>query len=743
MKHEGWILDLYPRPGHMVVWLKKKDGSAIRLADPWKPRISIGGEYRDLLDLADHPGIEKAHFVQKYEKAGDIAKSKVLEVEVENDAAATYLASKIQQADHESKYRFYNVDIPSAQIYLYEKNLFPLAYVEADSDGGNIRWTLKDSRETIDYQLPPFRTIRLEAKTQSTRRIRSFNDKLASIQITAENGETLTIDSDGEVEKILGLVETIRDQDPDIVLTDDGDSFLFPYLARLARQNGILDSLILGRDTSQLRISDIQGHSYFSYGKILYRDTAARLLGRLHVDQQNAFISADCGLEGLFEVSRTCIIPIQRASRATIGTNMTSLQFYEAVRRDILIPWNKNEPEEWKNGTELIIDDRGGFVYEPEPGIHDQVGELDFTSLYPTIMLQNNLSGETVQCPCCPNSTHIVPEQGYHICQRQTGIVPGSLEILLRKRTSYKKHKKETRDETMRERYNKRQAALKWILVCSFGYLGYKNARFGKIDAHIATCAYARTVLRKTAKIAEEHGFRLVHGIVDSLWLKKPDAATIDYENLSETISRELQLPISFEGQYRWIVFLNSKTNTRIPVLNRYYGILQDGTLKVRGIDLRRHDTPEIVRKCQEQMLALFSKATNSEEFRSLIPTSLKILARYAAMLRKGQIPLEDLVVEKNLSKDPDEYTNQVPQAIAAKHLLAHGGTIHPGQTMSYILAQDKLQTSESCALPPELVDETAQYDSEKYLRLLCSSVANLLLPFQYDQNRLTQMLHA
>ncbi|HDN74338.1 MAG TPA: hypothetical protein ENG16_04885 [Archaeoglobus sp.] len=54
-----------------------------------------------------------------------------------------------------------------------------------------------------------------------------------------------------------------------------------------------------------------------------------------------------------------------------------------------------------------------------------------------------------------------------------------------------------------------------------FGYLGYRNARFGKVDAHIAVCAFARDTLLKAAHIAEENGFETIHGIVDSLWLRK------------------------------------------------------------------------------------------------------------------------------------------------------------------------------------------------------------------------------
>src|SRR5947208_3645239 len=713
----------------MIVWLKKKDGSSVRLTDPWKPKIHIGGSYRDLLDLACRPGLENAIFVEMYEKAGDRERSRVLEVEVEGDREAVGLARKLEQVGRYSKFRFYDIDIPSPQMYLYHKGLFPLAFVEAEETSRGVNWTLKDSRESIDYQLPPLREIELKIKTEKIRKVWSFEDKLSSVHLTRDKNETLAIDSGDEVDKILGLVQAFRAEDPDVIVTHGGDSFIFPYLARRAQELGILDQLILGRDISPLRVYEVQGHSYFSYGKILYRETAARLLGRLHVDQRNAYVSADCGLEGLFEVSRTCIMPIQRASRATIGTNMTSLQLYHAVKRDVLIPWNKNQPEELKNSGELVVADRGGFIYEPDIGIHDHVGELDFASLYPTLMTKMNLSGETVNCTCCPDSANRVPELEFNICERSAGIVPLSLKILLDKRARYKAAKKAAVDEELKTRYDQRQSALKWILVCSFGYLGFKNARFGKIDAHIATCAFSRKVLREATALAEARGFTLVHGIVDSFWLRKKEATRGEYEDLCKEIRDKLRLPVSFEGVYRWIVFLSSKTDSKVGVLNRYYGIFEDGKLKVRGIDLRRHDTPDIVRQCQSDMLEIFIKARNSNEFRLLIPSALKVLEKFVCLLRDGSVPLENLVIVRNLSKNPDEYTHQVPQAIAARHLVAQGGSVHAGQQVSYILTRDQTRT----AVPPEIVDEDTVYDSERYVDLLCSSAANLLLPLGYD----------
>jgi DNA polymerase elongation subunit (family B) len=277
----------------------------------------------------------------------------------------------------------------------------------------------------------------------------------------------------------------------------------------------------------------------------------------------------------------------------------------------------------------------------------------------------------------------------------------------------------------------------------AIGYLGFKNARFGRIDAHIATCAFSRQILRKAVAIAESRGYKLVHGIVDSMWLKKPGATPAEYEVLCREIEAKLHFPIAFEGLYNWIVFLNSHTNQRIPVLNRYYGAFQDGRLKLRGIDLRRHDTPGIVRRCQSDMLALFAHAENSEGFMALIPEAIGIIKSYVNMIRDGAVPIDELMIEKRLSKNLNEYRNMVPQAIAAQHLNHEGREVHAGQALNYIVTSNKSRITQNRALPAELVGENYPLDSEWYIDLLLASAANMLLPFECTPDALKEYIES
>ena len=94
-----------------------------------------------------------------------------------------------------------------------------------------------------------------------------------------------------------------------------------------------------------------------------------------------------------------------------------------------------------------------------------------------------------------------------------------------------------------------------------FGYLGFNNAKFGRIDAHIAVCAWDRKTLVDSARVAERRGYEVIHGIVDSLWLKREGAEEADYLELKKEIEEETGFPLSFEGIYKWVAFLPSKVD--------------------------------------------------------------------------------------------------------------------------------------------------------------------------------------
>jgi len=366
---------------------------------------------------------------------------------------------------------------------------------------------------------------------------------------------------------------------------------------------------------------------------------------------------------------------------------------------------------------------------------------VDFASMFPMLMATRNISAETILCKCCPNSSLRVPELGYNVCRKREGIVPKTLWLILRKRAMYKELRNEAEDLTLRDMYDQRQSALKWILVTCFGYLGYKNSRFGKVDAHIAVCAFARDALLRTVRIAEERGFEVVHGIVDSLWLKKEDADPRDYAELCGEVSKVIGVPLNVEGRYRWIVFLPSRTHVGVPVLNRYYGVFESGKVKVRGIEARRADTPKLVHDAQMDMIRVLARAHNSKEFLERIPEALDVLRDYVRRLVEGEVSVGDLLIAKRLSLRPGEYAHDVFQAVAAKQLVKAGVDVSAGQTVQYLITNAESRRAMQRVKVAQLLDAGVRYDSQKYVGLLLLSAANILSPFGYTTKNLYDLI--
>ena len=396
---KGWIFDVYPsNPGEVAVWVIGENGERVRFTDKFQSKIYVSGKQENIERLGSRffssQSIVSWDFVYKYAHPTDAEKSKVLEVNLDCRRTSSVTRSILKAGDY-LKYEVYNCDLHGDRAYLFSHNLFPLALVEVENEKTGLRYTLLDSVESVDYTVPPFRTIKLNVEIAKKGKIANLKDPIDKLEVT-QSSKQVIIDSGEEGEKLLQLAEAVKELDPDIILTIGGDSYLFPYLIQRATVNNVLDKFILSRDDVHFAPKAATGRTFFSYGRTFYKASTVRLYGRVHIDASNTFILNEAEFEGLIEIARTCRVPLHTASRSSIGSSMSSLQFYQAVKDEVLIPRNKSIPEAFKSAYELLVGDRGGFVYEPQVGIHDGVGEVDFTSMYPSLMVKKNNSAETV-----------------------------------------------------------------------------------------------------------------------------------------------------------------------------------------------------------------------------------------------------------------------------------------------------------------------------------------------------------
>ena len=743
----------------MIFWIRLKNfpdnkKRYIRIEEKWQNYFYVASNNISKLEqLVQNDNILSSissyEFVKRYETIIDTKKSIVLKLSMYGKNLN--LANTIEKMNEYQNCRLYNVDLIPEQKYFFDHDIFPLGLFEVTDDNSVLLWEAKnDGIQSTDYHLPYFKKIHIKLNFPKGKIIK-LEDELNSISIIQYN-DTNSIDnknkidivdlSDKSEKKLLKeLLRIVQDIDPDFIFTEDGDSFTFPYLTHRAEINKI--NLCLGRDNNMyLTKPERKGNSFFSYGRTYFRPSTIKLFGRIHIDKSNTFtIRTGSDLEGLFEISRLCRIPLHEASRASIGRCLTSLHLYNATKKDLLIPWKPILFEHPKNMLELFLADRGGLILEPEIGLHEKIAEFDFVSLYPSIMLKRNVSAETVLCDCCfDNPKFRVPELNYHICNKK-GLIPVSLEIVLDKRLRYKNLKNKTSDPILKDIYDKRQSALKWILVTSFGYLGFSNAKFGRIDAHIAVCAFARNILSQTMHIAEDMNFDVLHGIVDSMWVKKRDgAATNDYTNLKETIKKETGFDVSFEGIYKWIAFLPSEINSHIPVLNRYFGVFEDGTIKTRGIEGRRHDTPDFLVQCQNEILEILAQGNSIQDIKqNKLSLIIKKIKDNLSLLKYRKVEPESLVFTKLLSKDYNQYHNRnTLENSAIKQLELNGEYLKAGQILQYVIMENNGPILKR-VLPIQLLDnKTYYYDIKRYSELLIDTCNNIIKPFGivFDQNQ-------
>jgi len=675
MELRGWLFDLYPLQSSMILWIKDEDGGIHRFKEPFRPRFYAKGKRRDLFTLFHSLQKERLAIGYQWTKKKEFWSGDEVEVmEIEAGDPEHYTRLPRILPHWEERITFYNCDIPLPQAYLYENRLFPTGRCIAEVEGDRIFEIHPDPTGSVwrdDGNLPDLRVMELHTDGDPQLRGQSFILECEGYRIEMENVDL------NEIARLL------KHFDPDVILSDDGDSSLLPFLFSLERK--WKTSIPWDREPYPIqRQTNPKGRSYFSYGRTYYQAPAHLFLGRWHIDRRNSFIYGESGMEGVIELARLSKIPVQRMARTSPGTAITSMQLDRAFQEDILIPWRKGEPEQFKTAWDLLIADKGGLVFQPKLGIFEDVAEIDFASMYPTIMAIHNISPETMLCKCCKN--HRVPEANYTVCEKREGIVPKTLRPILERRVWLKRmasltppspnggkgkgegSRWEKREENnkRREIYNRRQIALKWMLVTCFGYLGYKNARFGRIEAHEAVTAFGREKLLQAKEICEDEGFELLHAITDSLWIWKEGLREEEVLGLCQKISEATGITMTLEGIYQWMAFLPSRKNPESPVANRYFGLFKNGRIKGRGLTFRRSDMPPLIQEAQIRMIEVLAEAKNIDDYRSKIPKILDLLLEYGQMLKDGQTKNEDLAIAKRISQEPDEYKVDSLTALAA-----------------------------------------------------------------------------
>lgn len=656
-----WLIDVYRKENSIALWLKKdKD---VKIEKKFHPKIYIEPEAKEILRA------NKIKYKLKIKKNYLDEIKPVLEIK----APIKNFEKFVKKLEKKTKYRIpmYNADITPEQQYLYSNDLHPFKGVQGDLD-----IALKE----INITVVPNGDARNNPEV-----------KIRSITI---NGET----KKGE-ERLLLLWLLQKFGDPDVVRMPYAFS-LIPYLENKLRSYNMQPPF---HRFDAIPINYKGGKSYYSYGQVRYQDHSIRLRGRLLVDTTT--MSGICSTESIIELSQLSGGTFQQIASRSFGS-----VFQQALVRNMykeyLVPYKQKPIDRPISMFNLLKADRSGHTLDPIVGFHKNVAEIDFSSMYPWIIYNKNISAETIlKGGLKVKGTHIT------INEKQ-GLTPRTIKPFLDRRMEYKNNP---------TTINKKKAAgLKWVLVTSYGYLRFREFKLGLPSAHMAIGAYAREILLKAMKLSEEKGFEIVHGIVDSLYISKKGITESEVQELCKEIHEKTGIPISFEGLFKWVTFLPSIQNRNRPVPTKYYGVFENGDVKERGIDSRTHKAPGIVKHLQKNCIEIIKECKTQKEIKEKIPTMCKFFR--ALIKRINDFSPRELMMSLRVSKI--DYKNNIPQKKVIEILRKRGIQTFPGQTISYVY-------SEKGVTLPELMKKA---DVKEYKKLLVRALHEILQPYIFRE---------
>ncbi|MFW6003543.1 MAG: DNA polymerase domain-containing protein, partial [Halanaeroarchaeum sp.] len=267
-----------------------------------------------------------------------------------------------------------------------------------------------------------------------------------------------------------------------------------------------------------------------------------------------------------------------------------------------------------------------------------------------------------------------------------------------------------------------------------FGYQGFSNAKFGRIEAHEAINAYARDILLTAKEALEAAGWRVVHGIVDSIWVTpRADEPQDPLESVAADVTEAVGIDLEYEAAYDWVAFV-PRRGMDGGALTKYFGKYAtpkpDGTtFKYRGIEARQRSTCEWVAALQGTLVATLDEHRRAEPV-------LDRLAVALSRLERGLVDPARLVVTNRVSRRVEEYTQATRNVAALERAAARGLETFPGQDVEYVVVDDEKASRERVQLAHEGPDT---YDATFYRERAIRAAESVVSPLGWDRDRIRE----
>ncbi|AIU69737.1 endonuclease [Thermococcus eurythermalis] len=443
--------------------------------------------------------------------------------------------------EHPAVVDIYEYDIPFAKRYLIDKGLIPM---EGDEELTMLAFDI----ETLYHEGEEFGTgpiLMISYADENEARVITWKRiDLPYVEVVST-----------EKEMIKRFLRVIKEKDPDVLITYNGDNFDFAYLKKRCEKLGI--KFTLGRDGSEPKIQrmgdrfavEVKGRIHFDLYPVIRRtinlptytleavyeavfgkpkekvyaeeiteawESGEGLERVARYSMEDAKVTYELGREFFpmeAQLSRLIGQSLWDVSRSSTGNLVEWFLLRKAYERNELAP-NKPDERELARRRESYA---GGYVKEPERGLWENIVYLDFMSLYPSIIITHNVSPDTLNREGC-KEYDVAPEVGHRFCKDFPGFIPSLLGDLLEERQKIKKKMKATIDPLEKKILDYRQRAIKilansllpeeWIPVVENGKV--KLVRIGEFVDGLMKDEKGRAKRDGNTEVLEVSGIRAV-----------------------------------------------------------------------------------------------------------------------------------------------------------------------------------------------------------------------------------------
>lgn len=572
-----------------------------------------------------------------------------------------------------------------------------------------------------------------------------------------------------EAEMLEAFVKYIKEYDPDILAGYFSDGFDLPYLRARAEHNKI--KLNLGIDNSQPSFSrgrmltgkikgiihvDLLRFIKTAYAQYLKSETlslnevASELLGEKKTEWKHKHSSKIDGKDwkkyfeynlqdsilafklteklwpDLLEVTKITQEPLFNTSRAGLSSIVENYIIHNIEKFNEIIEKRPVYDEIGQRRASGSVE--GAFVYQPKPGLYENITIFDFTSMHTSIIVSFNISKATLLKKKEKNSFESpeISEKNKKIkfyFSKKQGFFPALLKEIFEKRKKFKQEYKKNPNPITKARSN----VFKLLSASVHGYQAFFGARYYSREGAASVLAFVRKFNKQIINKINKQKYNVIYADTDSVIFTQNKYSKKQTLTFLKKLNSQLPgiMELDLEGFFKRGIWVTKRTGD-LGAKKKYALIDENNKIKIRGFETVRRDWCNLARQTQNKVLELILKEGNEKK-------ALEYVKKIIKQIKNRETPLEQLIIKTQLKKSIEEYKAISPHVTIARKMKEQELPVNIGMLIKYYISE----TKEKKALVRDrakMPEESGRYDIEYYLKnQILPAIENIFEIFNID----------